>query len=195
MRSDNQNPGNHITLIIAILILATSLIWSNAEAQHPDDQYWSGLSFPEPTWPPHGNVTALTVRDNELIVATAWVGPHGMFSGSAITRWDGYQYEMLAFAPGAEGPTSLFGCLDYYNDELIVGGFFYGAEGLTHVARWDGTDWQIIGTWVAGTDFDNGTPITPEVIVTDAEQTFDAAALIRFRVNASNDGDHEKHEG
>ncbi len=54
---------------------------------------------------------------------------------------------------------------------------------------WDGTDWQIIGTWVAGTDFDNGTPITPEVIVTDAEQTFDASALIRFRVDASNDGD------
>jgi hypothetical protein len=126
---------------------------------------WNGT-----TWQPLGSgmsinypyvtayVYALTLYNDELIAG-------GQFnaggSASDIARWNGASWQAL---DGGIPPHGMCPCdgsfvlcgtvfaLTEYNDELAAGGFFTGAGGMSanHIAAWDGTSWQALGTGMAG---------------------------------------------
>jgi hypothetical protein len=62
-----------------------------------------------------------------------------------IARWDGSAWEAL-IGPSATGVNSQVHALSVYNGELIAGGWFFQAGGVTVnlIARWNGTAWAAL---------------------------------------------------
>jgi len=113
---------------------------------------WNGTK-----WLPLGEgmnsfVYALAVYNGELIAGgDFWaIGDEGY---SQIARWNGSAWQPLG--DGVSGGSSFFAsvaALTVYNGELIAGGRFTTAGGVecNHIARWNGSAWQPLGTGVSG---------------------------------------------
>jgi len=54
---------------------------------------------------------------------------------------------------------------------------------------YDGSSWKTIGSWARGTDFENNTFYSKEVIIDEANYTFPTNMKIRFRCDASGNND------
>lgn len=105
------------------------------------------------TWQPLGTgvndaVFALAVYNGELIVGGDLTNAGGVAVGR-IARWDGSQWHALG-APGsgvsgANPPWVM--SLTVYNDELVVGGWFTQAGGISanRIVRWNGSTWATLG--------------------------------------------------
>lgn len=57
------------------------------------------------------------------------------------------------------------------------------------VEYFNGSAWVVVGTWVAGTHFTNGTWTTAQVTVNESSQAFPVNAQVRLRCDASDDND------
>jgi trimeric autotransporter adhesin len=110
-------------------------------------------------WQPLGTgmdagVGALAVYNSELIAGGQFTTAGGV-PASAIARWNGSTWQPLGGGLASIPPPFAFvpwvGALTVYNGELIVGGNFFAAGGVTAscVARWNGAIWQAMGS---GTD-------------------------------------------
>jgi hypothetical protein len=110
------------------------------------DQAWSSLGVEtiagvESVW-----ADAIAVSDTAAYLAgyvTSWMG-----SGYGIIQWNlkpttGDPYEIIALGVGGQVNTMLI-----HNGELHVGGSFSDIADvpLNNLARWDGTDWQTVGS-------------------------------------------------
>lgn len=112
-----------------------------------DGEHWHGLGegFTSPESGPY--VWAMTVFRGDLIAAGRFTAS-GATPLNRIARWDGSAWHPLG--SGLEPPITNPGwnteasSLTVFGGDLIVGGSFYRAGGLSsHVfARWDGTQWH-----------------------------------------------------
>ena len=97
---------------------------------------WDGNS-----WQKFGNsnnrANAFAVYDGELIA--------GM--GIIVTAWDGNSWHELG-----SGMNSGVCVFTIYNGELVAGGYFTEAGGVSanHVAAWDGSSWHAFGSGISG---------------------------------------------
>jgi hypothetical protein len=104
-----------------------------------------------------GRVAGLGVYDGNLIVG-GYFSKAGDVPANNIAQWDGSSWSALGAGIDTvgflEGPCTFA----VYGGDLIVGGDFEKAGGLTvnHIARWDGTSWHSIGGGVSG----GGLPMT-----------------------------------
>jgi hypothetical protein len=96
-------------------------------------------------------VWALTVYNGELI-AGGWFTTAGGVSANYIARWDGTNWQLLGTGRAGGWPPVYVSALGVYNGELIAGGRFETAGGVSanNIARWNGTIWQPLGTGMAG---------------------------------------------
>jgi hypothetical protein len=96
-------------------------------------------------------VWALTVYNGELI-AGGWFTTAGGVSANYIARWDGTNWQLLGTGMAGGWPPVYVSALGVYNGELIAGGRFETAGGVSanNIARWNGTIWQPLGTGMAG---------------------------------------------
>ena len=70
----------------------------------------------------------------------------------------------------------------------FIGNSMENGEDLL-VEFYDGSQWQVAATFISGTDFTNGAFENPEVIIDSASFNFNANNKIRFRCDASANGD------
>lgn len=104
-----------------------------------------------------GRVAGLGVYDGKLIVG-GYFSQAGQVPAKNIAQWDGSSWSALGAGIDTvgflEGPCTFAP----YGGDLIVGGDFERAGGLTvnHIARWDGASWHSIGGGVRG----GGLPVT-----------------------------------
>ena len=94
-------------------------------------------------------VAAAAVYQDELIVAGDFITAGGV-TVNHIARWDGSSWAALEGPAGkgiATGSIVFVSSLTVFDGELIVGGVFYQAGGVTvnHIARWDGNVWAALG--------------------------------------------------
>ncbi len=95
-----------------------------------------------------GWVDALTVYNGELI-AGGYFTTAGDVTCNNIARWNGSAWQPLGSgtAGGWPASTGTVHAVTAYNGELIAGGDFYTAGGVSchNIARWDGNVWQPLG--------------------------------------------------
>ncbi|WP_422769730.1 hypothetical protein ACN28C_23735 [Plantactinospora sp. WMMC1484] len=114
---------------------------------------WNGTAWSRvggaSTAGPDGSVTALAVYDGDLIAGGSFRTAGGV-RVNGIARWDGAAWQPLTGSSGTgvmTTPLDFVDALAVYDGDLIVGGQFLRAGGVTvnHVARWDGTEWWPLG--------------------------------------------------
>jgi hypothetical protein len=114
---------------------------------------WDGQNWLAVGGGTNGFVSALAVYDGELVAAGGFTSAGGV-SVNRIARWDGMNWRPLG--SGVTGHTGLgdpfIADVAAYNGELVAGGIFTSAGGIpvNHIARWNGTTWQALGTGVTG---------------------------------------------
>ena len=119
---------------------------------------WDGT-----TWQPLGSgmgggyytgVYALTVYNGELIAGGRFATA-GDVPCNYIARWDGSAWQPLGSGMSGGGYYTGVYALTVYNGELIAGGDFTTAGGVpcSYIARWNGSDWQPLGSGMAGGDY------------------------------------------
>jgi len=103
-------------------------------------------------------VSALTVYNGQLIAGGSFTKA-GDASANNIARWDGTNWQPLDRGVSG-GPYPFVSALTVYNGQLIVGGKFTNAGvargcashacgiAANNIARWDGTNWQALGSGV-----------------------------------------------
>jgi trimeric autotransporter adhesin len=85
----------------------------------------------------------------------------GTLAVNGIARWNGTSWQALG-SGFTGGPFNFGAAMASFDDgtgsKLFVGGDFAQAGGVTvnHVARWDGNNWQALGSGLAGTAFPYG---------------------------------------
>jgi hypothetical protein len=112
---------------------------------------WDGTSWhPLGTWT-SGWVQALAIYNGELIAGGSFTPPGGN-PENGIARWDGTSWQALGMGIAYSSFDVGVRALTVYNGELIAGGYFSAAGGVTvnGIARWDGTSWQALGTGMGG---------------------------------------------
>jgi hypothetical protein len=111
---------------------------------------WNGSSWQTLGSGIEGWVHALAVHNGELIVG-GWIGSAGGVQCNNIARWDGSAWHPLGSGVGRPVGVPLVASLTSYNGELVAGGAFTTAGGVTcnHIARWDGVAWYSLGAGMA----------------------------------------------
>jgi trimeric autotransporter adhesin len=116
---------------------------------------WDGTS-----WSPVGSgvisgvgISSLLVQDNGDLIAGGSFGNIGSILSNNVARWDGTDW--FAIGDGLDSGVGFasVNALVIYNNELYAGGIFSNS-GLTpanSIARWDGANWQPLGTGINGT--------------------------------------------
>jgi hypothetical protein len=102
-------------------------------------------------------VFALQLYDDglgEKLYAAGHFTHAGGVAADSIARWTGTAWEALTgggIGPnGDEPPRGQINALTVFNGDLIAGGEFTlaGATTVSHIARWDGTQWHAMGAGV-----------------------------------------------
>jgi hypothetical protein len=115
-----------------------------------NDQYWDDR-FGSPG--ANGEIYAMAVRGNEVYVG-GYFSTVGGVQATNVARWDGTTWSGLGSGLGNySGIRSEFGVgsIEVMGKEIYAAGGFTnaGAERLSNIARWDGTNWLAVGN---GTD-------------------------------------------
>jgi len=112
---------------------------------------WNGSS-----WAPLGSgldstVTTLFVHGSELI-AGGYFTTAGGISANRIARWNGSSWAPLGGGIGGGKPYSYVSTLTGYGSDLIAGGNFTTAGGVSanRIARWNGSSWSPLGNGMGG---------------------------------------------
>ncbi|HSA28737.1 MAG TPA: PHB depolymerase family esterase [Phycisphaerae bacterium] len=94
-------------------------------------------------------VQALAVYKGQLIAAGHFTTAGGV-SANHIALWDGATWQTLGSGIGGPPPYVNVNALTVYSNELIAGGYFTTAGGVSanHIARWDGIRWQALGSGI-----------------------------------------------
>jgi hypothetical protein len=120
---------------------------------------WDGTSWQPlgtgmgyPGYESYCSVRALTVYNGNLIAAGAFTTAGGV-TCNCIARWNGTAWQPLGTGMSYYTSLGTVDALTVYNGELIAGGYFTTADGVScnYIARWNGTAWQPLGTGMSST--------------------------------------------
>jgi hypothetical protein len=110
---------------------------------------WNGTA-----WAPCGGgideiLSALTVYNGQLIAGGSFSSAGGI-SSKNLAQWNGSSWSPLSINVGGSGQYLTVDALAVYNSELLVGGSFTVAGGLSakNIARWNGNSWSPLGVGV-----------------------------------------------
>ena len=108
---------------------------------------WDGSAWQPLGTGMEGTVYALAVYGGELIAA-GWFTTAGGVLCNNIARWDGCTWQALGSGTAGGSYHGSVDALTVYSGELIAGGTFTTAGGVTsnHVARWNGSTWEALGS-------------------------------------------------
>ena len=110
---------------------------------------WNGTGWNTLGTGVNSTVYALAVYNGELYVGGGFTEA-GSISANSIARWNGTSWNSVGTgsANGVSGTSAYVSEFAVYNGELYVGGRFTSAGGVAanHIARWDGTSWNSVGT-------------------------------------------------
>ncbi|MDD3887383.1 MAG: chitobiase/beta-hexosaminidase C-terminal domain-containing protein [Patescibacteria group bacterium] len=106
---------------------------------------WDGSSWSAVGSGMDNDVYALAEYNNELYAAGSFTTP-----AAKIAKWNGTAWSSLTLSSTSDRIRTLA----VYNNELYAGGDFITAGGHTvnYIARWDGTNWNTVGTGMAGSN-------------------------------------------
>ncbi len=107
-----------------------------------DGTAWRSLGAGVNNW-----VYSLTVYNGELIAGGDFTEASGV-PANHIARWNGTIWQPLGSGVSHGASTAPVNALTVYRGELIAGGKFITAGGVSvsNIARWNGTVWQPLGT-------------------------------------------------
>ncbi len=96
-------------------------------------------------------VSALAV-DNGSLVVGGFFSAAGEIPVENIARWDGLSWHNLGSGIAGGEPIPFIGAMAVYNGDLIAGGRFDTAGGVSaaNIARWDGSAWHPLGSGISG---------------------------------------------
>ncbi len=95
----------------------------------------------------------MTIYNEQLIVAGSFTRA-GDVPCNGLAAWDGHQWTALSGAVPDAGHTGMVYTLAVYNGDLIAAGHLTDLQPgttLANIARWNGQQWQSLGTGVTGT--------------------------------------------
>jgi hypothetical protein len=110
---------------------------------------WSALGSGIPSGPLGRAVSAFAAFKGALY-ATGTFTTAGGVAAQNIARWDGQGWSALGTGLGGGFATFTGQALAVFNDQLLVGGSFLAAGGITAngIARWDGAQWAAVAEGV-----------------------------------------------
>lgn len=113
---------------------------------------WDGATWQAVSSPINAAVYALAADGQYLYAGGRIDTPIGLNDRQYVARWDGQQWTKLV---GQAGLNSTIYDLTVANGVLYAAGAFFSLStlGPDGVARWDGTDWQRMGSWGTSTVF------------------------------------------
>jgi len=108
---------------------------------------WNGTG-----WTPLGsgtndNIYSLIVFNNELIAGGKFTSAGGN-TANRIARWNGANWLPLGTGVSSGGIVTSINALTIYNNELIAGGSFDSAGGISaiNISKWNGSIWTPLGS-------------------------------------------------
>jgi hypothetical protein len=148
---DPDGPGPLPQLLVAggVFGLAGNVLVNNIAAW--DGSAWQPLGAGIGGDGPPGYVWALAVYNGALIAGGDFTTAGGVTCND-IASWDGSAWQPLGGGMSGGGLYAGVYALAVYNGELIAGGDFTTAGGVTcsRIARWDGNAWQPLGSGMDG---------------------------------------------
>lgn len=110
-----------------------------------DGNAWSALGSPGAGL--NGDVFALTVYNGALIVGGRFTQAGATITNN-IASWDGHDWKPVDGPSRTGGVNDIVTALTVYNGQLIAGGFFTEAGGVSanRIALWNGSAWWPLGT-------------------------------------------------
>jgi hypothetical protein len=123
------------------------LISRIASAQCPGS--WITGEGPDGT---NNSVFVLKVLANGDLIAGGAFTTAGVTSANRVALWNGTTWSALGTGVAAAGSPNVQAVTVMPNGDLIVGGRFDTAGGITvnNIARWDGANWSALGTGMTG---------------------------------------------
>jgi len=122
---------------------------------------WDGSSWSALGSGMNGRVMALTIHENKLIAGGGFTTAGGV-SANYIAAWDGTSWSPMGSGMGGDEPYITVFALTVYDDELIAGGSFNTADGVSanYIAAWDGSSWSALGSGMGGNNPYNNPCVT-----------------------------------
>jgi trimeric autotransporter adhesin len=146
--ADGAGPASPMLVIAGSFRAAGSAPANNIAAWNPDTAQWQAFGAGT-----NNQINALAVYNEQLIAAGAFTTAGGA-SALRIARWNATASAWQPLGSGLAGafsPTAL--SLSVFQNQLIVGGTFTiaGGQSANRIARWNGTNWQPLGTGMSST--------------------------------------------
>lgn len=112
---------------------------------------WTGSKFVKLSSGTNGLVTEIVEHEGDIYVAGLFTKA-GPVLANSIARWDGSQWYAIGDGLSGPGGAATIRAINIDAEGLLVGGAFTrsGTTPIDHVARWDGTQWNPLGTGANG---------------------------------------------
>jgi hypothetical protein len=96
-------------------------------------------------------ISAMIMQGSNLIAGGSFTNISGATSKN-IAQWNGAAWLPLGAGLDTSGGQAIVSALAIYNNELYAGGIFNksGSTVLNYIAKWDGVNWQPVGTGTNG---------------------------------------------
>lgn len=144
---DQDGPGSQPPLLVVSGSFSAAGASGVANIATWDGTSWSSLGPGLQRLDATGAIVeALTVFQGKLIAGGSFTHA-GSKLVNYIASWDGVEWQAIGGGVTAVSFPSVRAALAVYNGELIVGGNFTSAGGLSasRIARWNGVQWAIVG--------------------------------------------------
>ena len=128
-------------------VLAHCVAWWDGEEWHSLAERITTQEHPTTGGP---KVFAMTVFENDLIIGGNFDTIDGVIV-NGVARWDGERWHAMGngFLPWTSGAVPMVHALRVYKGELFAGGrFALPGEPRYALAKWTGSSWGTVGTWI-----------------------------------------------
>ena len=109
---------------------------------------WNGTNWVSIGSGTNGIVTSLIVHNEQLYVCGMFDSV-GSIQANGLAIWNDSVWSDVHSLPDYFSPNSIVN-IEFYKDELYIGGNFSGPDGKIDIARWDGNSWQDVGGGLFG---------------------------------------------
>jgi hypothetical protein len=151
----SQSDGNtyiwKITRFQNKIYFVGGIVWVNGKNQYHMG-VWNGSNWDYPiAEPPNAQILDLKVHNGNLYACGDFT-KFGNTTCNYVAKYDGNTWKPVGdFTKYYKtyGPPARMQCLEFFNNELYVGGYFSDSTGTSrNLAKFDGTNWVNVGTGI-----------------------------------------------